>query len=149
MERGLFWLPLLILFFWLAWAGWNEYQKVEAYRHWAEQFDKAKYDIYAVLGKKGSKITWGKPTRKEPENLQTFSLQDVESIRLLVDDKAIEPEKLPTKGSPVLEFTDSHSSSAIKIPFTEIPLAADWYKYLQQEWQSLQKEPVEDNFSQE
>lgn len=52
MEHGLLWLPLLAAFFWLAWQGSQEYQKIEAYRTWAEQFDKAKYDIYAVLGKK-------------------------------------------------------------------------------------------------
>ncbi len=53
MTRGLIWLPLLAIFIGLAWAGWNEYQKLEAYRAWAEQFDRAKYDIYAVLGQKG------------------------------------------------------------------------------------------------
>jgi hypothetical protein len=39
MERGLLWTPLLILFIWLAWSGWNEYQKVEIYREWAENFE--------------------------------------------------------------------------------------------------------------
>lgn len=52
MERGLLWLPLLVLFFWLAWSGKKEYDKVQAYQAWAEQFDKSKYDIYSVLGKK-------------------------------------------------------------------------------------------------
>ena len=64
MERGLLWLPLLAVFIWLARTGWNEYQKVEKYRVWAEDFDNAKYDIYSVLGKKGQELTWGKPTRK-------------------------------------------------------------------------------------
>ena len=52
MARGLLWLPLLVAFIWLAWSGWNEYQKLEAYKIWAEDFDNAKFDIYAVLGKK-------------------------------------------------------------------------------------------------
>ena len=39
MERGLLWLPLLGVFIWLSWAGWNEYQKLEAYRAWAESFE--------------------------------------------------------------------------------------------------------------
>ncbi|HBY76957.1 MAG TPA: hypothetical protein DEG47_08115, partial [Cyanobacteria bacterium UBA11148] len=95
MERGLLWLPLLAVFSWLAWSGWNEYQKVEAYRHWAQQFDRAKYDIYAVLGQKNSELTWGKPTRSEPINLETFSLQDVDSIRLLVDKEVADLEKPP------------------------------------------------------
>ena len=63
MVRGLFWLSLLLVFFLLAWGGWNEYQKVEAYRVWAEDFDQAKYDIYAIIGVKAKEITWGKPGR--------------------------------------------------------------------------------------
>ena len=72
MERGLLWLPLLAVFIGLAWAGWNESQKVEAYRVWAKPFAKVKYDIYAVLGQNGTHLTWGKPTRKGIVNLQTF-----------------------------------------------------------------------------
>ena len=75
MERGLLWLPLLAVFFWLAWSGWNEYQKIEAYRIWVQDYDRAKYDIYSVLGQKGKELTWGKPTRTGPVNLQTFSLE--------------------------------------------------------------------------
>jgi hypothetical protein len=93
MERGLLWLPLLAAFIWLAWSGWNEYQKVEAYRHWASQFERAKYDIYAVLGQKGSDLTWGKPTRQGPVELETFSLQDVQAIRLLVDQQRADLDK--------------------------------------------------------
>jgi hypothetical protein len=63
MERGLMWLPLLALFGWLAWAGWREFQKVEAYEAWAQDFDRHKYDIYAVLGQKDDRLVWGKPTR--------------------------------------------------------------------------------------
>ena len=144
MERGLMWLPLLAAFIWLTWAGWNEYQKVEAYRRWASQFERAKYDIYAVLGQKGSDLTWGKPTRKEPIDLQTFSLKKVKFIRLLVDDKAVDLDNLPTKGRNIsLEFVFSDSTEYIKIPFTEIPLAAEWGKYLQQQLKRLRLEPAE------
>ncbi|MEA5468712.1 hypothetical protein [Spirulina sp. 06S082] len=131
MERGLLWLPLLFGFFGLAWAGWNEYQKLESYRSWAKNFDNAKYDIYAVLAHKGCEITWGKPTRKAPVNLQTFSLQDVAKICLLVNECPIDEENLPQKGAPVLEFCLTHSERSIKIPFTEIELAAKWRKYLE------------------
>lgn len=85
MERGLMWLPLLGLFIWLAWAGWNEYQKVEAYKTWAADFERAKYDIYAALGQKLDQITWGSPTRKGPINLKSVSLKEVQSISLNVD----------------------------------------------------------------
>lgn len=132
MERGLFWLPLLALFIWLAWAGWNEYQKLEAYRIWAEKFERAKYDIYAVLGQKGSDLTWGKPTRQEPINLQTFSLKDVETIRLIVDDRAYNLAQPPAKGRVVaLEFLFFNSENSVRIPFTELGLAVQWGNALQ------------------
>ena len=130
MERGLLWLPLLFIFFWLAWMGWNEFNKIEAYRLWAEPFDKSKYDIYSVLGQKGKQITWGKPRRRVPVDLQSFSLDDIQDICLLVNGQPVAFDSLPPKGSPVLEFLCKDSSNSIKIPFTEIPLAAEWGKYL-------------------
>ena len=143
MERGLLWLPLLAAFIWLAWQGRNEYQKVEAYRNWAQQFERAKYDIYAVLAQNGSNLTWGSPTRKGPIKLETFSLKDVQSIRLLVDDKPVQIESPPSKGRDIaLEFVFSPTAS-VRVPFTEIPLAAEWGKHLQQELQRLQLEPTE------
>lgn len=140
MERGLLWLPLLVAFFWLAWSGWNEYQKVEAYRVWAEQFDKAKYDIYAVLGEKGEAITWGKPTRKGPVNLQTFYLKNVQNIRLLVANQPVDLENPPSKGSTALEFLMADATISVKIPFTEISLAAKWGKHLQEKLGELKTE---------
>ncbi|MBW4622819.1 MAG: hypothetical protein KME17_26105 [Cyanosarcina radialis HA8281-LM2] len=134
MERGLIWLPLLALFIWLTWSGWNEYQKVEAYRRWASQFEKAKYDIYAVLGQKGNDITWGKPSRKGPVDLETFSLKDVRSIALLVDNSPVDLEVPPDRGRTIyLEFLFFDAAKSVKIPFTEIALAVDWTKFLQQE----------------
>ncbi len=129
MARGLLWLPLLVLFFWLAWAGWNEYQKVEAYRVWAQQFEQAKYDIYSVLGQTGDRLTWGKPTRKGPSNLATFSLQQVQSIHLQVNDLPVDPEAPPQRGRAALKFQFIDATS-LQIPFTEIPLAARWAKHL-------------------
>ncbi|KYC38084.1 hypothetical protein WA1_37670 [Scytonema hofmannii PCC 7110] len=132
MERGLLWLPLLVAFFWLAWQGSQEYQKIEAYRTWAQQFEKAKYDIYSVLGQKGSQITWGKPTPKGPIKLETFSLLDVQQVRLLVDDKPVDSATPPDKGRTIeLEFIFSDPAQSVRVPFTEIPLAAEWGKYLQ------------------
>ncbi|MBW4634877.1 MAG: hypothetical protein KME30_24100 [Iphinoe sp. HA4291-MV1] len=141
MERGLLWLPLLFAFFWLAWQGSKEYQKIEAYRTWAEQFERAKYDIYAVLGQKGDNITWGKPTPKGPIKLETFSLLDVQKIVFLVDDKQVEIEKPPEKGRVIeLKFVFSEPDKTVRLPFTEIPLAAEWGKFLQGELQRLQSE---------
>ena len=135
MERGLMWLPLLAIFIGLAWAGWNEYQKLEAYRVWAEQFAKAKYDIYAVLGQQEDSLTWGKPTRSGPVNLQSFSLKNVQSIQLLVNGAVVDLESPPSSGKViVLEFL-LKDAKPVQVPFTEIPLAAKWEKYLQQELQ--------------
>jgi len=132
MERGLLWLPLLGVFIWLAWAGWNEYQKVEAYRRWAEQFERAKYDIYAVLGQQGSDLTWGQPTSRGPINVATFSLKEVQAIRLIVNDQPVNLDALPQKGrSILLEFALPSPAPPIRIPFTDVTLAADWGRRLQ------------------
>ncbi|PSB28027.1 hypothetical protein [Stenomitos frigidus] len=131
MSRGLFWLPLLAIFVWLTWAGWNEYQKLEAYKTWAAQFERAKYDIYAVLGQKGRELTWGLPTRKGPVSLETVSLNDVQSIRLLVNEQPAALEAAPNQGKAILELTCADRAAPIRIPFTEVPLAAKWGEYLQ------------------
>ncbi|MEO1669913.1 MAG: hypothetical protein AAFR77_03860 [Cyanobacteria bacterium J06631_2] len=135
MERGLLWLPLLVAFFWLAGSGWNEYQKLEAYKVWAEDFDNAKFDIYAVLGRKADQITWGKPTRKGMVELESFSLDQVKEIKLLVGDRQIEIdqgniEDITEKGKARLEFDLKEQS--ILIPFTDVSLAAKWCNYLQE-----------------
>ena len=133
MERGLLWLPLLGVFFWLAWSGWNEYQKVEAYRVWAQQYERTKYDIYSVLGQKNKELTWGKPTRSGPVDLQTFALDEVEKINLLLNSQPVDLENLGDRGSVALEFQFKSDRDSISIPFTQISLAAEWVKYLRQE----------------
>ena len=140
MERGLFWLPLLGLFFWLAWAGWNEYQKLEAYKVWAAEFDRAKYDIYAVLGQKGDSLTWGLPTRKGAVQLETFSLKAIKSLQLLVNQKPADLENPPSKGRAALEFASSEQAAPIQVPFTDPALAAKWGQFLQREIGRLQAE---------
>jgi hypothetical protein len=131
MERGLMWLPLLAMFIWLARAGYNEYQKVEAYRLWAQDFDRCKYDIYAVLGLKDRDITWGKPAKNTPIELQTFSLDRVSDVILYVDDRRVNLDSLPAKGKSItLQFDFNDRANSIQIPFTEIPLAAEWAKFL-------------------
>ncbi len=138
MERGLLWLPLLVAFIWLAWSGWNEYHKLEAYKIWAEDFDNAKFDIYAVLGRKEGQITWGKPTRRGMVELETFSLDDVNQINFLVSDRLVDVnlEDLPKKGKPSLEF-DFKNQKSILIPFTDILLAAKWCNYLRETKQNM------------
>jgi hypothetical protein len=132
MAHGLLWLPLLFTFIGLAWAGWNEYQKVEGYKVWAQKFQRAKYDIYAVLGQNGSDLTWGKPTRQGIADRQTLSLQAVKTVQLKVDGQVIDSPPLPEKGQSIaLEFT--LTDKTIQIPFTEVALASQWAAILQQE----------------
>lgn len=129
MERGLMWLPLLGAFIWLARAGSNEYQKIEAYKRWAVGFDRCKYDIYAVMGLKEREISWGKPTKTEPK-VQTFSLDRVKQIQLVIDNNSIDLASLPASGKKInlqFQFTDADD---INIPFTEVPMAAEWTKFL-------------------
>jgi hypothetical protein len=131
MKHALAWLPLLAAFFLLAWQGYKEYHKVQAYGVWSRQFERAKYDIYAVLGQKGNDITWGKPTMKGPVDLATFALEDVQQIRLLIDKQAVEIGNLPIKARSIeLEFSFSEPKESILVPFTEIPLAVKWCEYL-------------------
>ena len=84
------WLPLLGMFIWLAKVGSDEYQKLEAYKRWAIGFDRCKYDLYAVLGLKDREISWGKPNKKDINNLNKFSLDRVKSVRLVVDDSPVD-----------------------------------------------------------
>jgi len=138
MERGLMWLPLLGAFIWLARAGANEYQKLEAYKLWAAGFDRYKYDIYSVVGIKDRDLSWGKPTKGEPKDLQTFSLDRVNQIELIVDRKSVDLANLPTSGKQVnIQFQLTDTDEPIEIPFTEVQMAADWTKFLQKEIDSV------------
>jgi hypothetical protein len=131
MERGLMWLPLLGAFIWLARAGATEYQKIEAYKRWAVGFDRCKYDIYAVMGLKDREISWGKPTKAEPKDLQTFSLDRIKQILLIVDNRAVDLDDIPIKGKSInIRFESIDLTEPIEIPFTEIPMAAEWAKFL-------------------
>jgi hypothetical protein len=125
MVRGLLWLPLLAVFMGLAWAGWNEFQKLQAYQAWAQEFDRAKYDICAVLGQKGDMLVWGQPHRSGPRNLQEIFLSSATEIRLLVDGNVSDPLD-PAQGKKIeLEIVCGDLQSH-RIPFTDIDLAVKW-----------------------
>jgi len=132
MERGLMWLPLLVIFFGLAWSGWNEYQKVEAYKQWATQFERHKYDIYAVLGQQGDRLTWGKPTRKEPQDLRTIDFQEIERIRFRIDSKFYDAKdsEFPLNAKKISLEVVLKTGEMPSIRFTDIDIAAGWYRFL-------------------
>jgi len=95
MERGILWLTLLAAFIWLGRGGMSIKGGSLSQLGTVER---AKYDIYAVLAQNGN-LTWGSPTRG-PIKLETFSLKDVQSIRLLVDDKPVPMETCRVKVVP-------------------------------------------------
>ncbi|ASC70065.1 hypothetical protein XM38_009950 [Halomicronema hongdechloris C2206] len=143
MERGLLWLPLLAIFIALAWAGWNEYRKVEAYKRWATNFERAKYDILAVLGQQGRHVTWGKPTRGEPIDLVSLDLSQVSQLQLIADQEAVRLEAVPDRvrhwGVRFI-LTNGHHYD---VPFTDFELAQHWYTYLQGQIQTLQSASID------
>ncbi|MBE9110689.1 hypothetical protein IQ273_14810 [Nodosilinea sp. LEGE 07298] len=136
MERGLLWLPLLAVFIGLAWAGWHEYQKVQAYEAWAAEFDRSKYDIKAMLGQQGDDLTWGRPTRQGPIDLTTLSLQAITSLRLEINGQPVTNEAQPAKGKIELALATA-SGETYRIPFTDSDLALRWEKALHQSLQAL------------
>jgi hypothetical protein len=140
MERGLLWLPLLGLFTWLAWAGWNEYQKVEAYRRWSSDFERHKYDIYAILGQSGDRLVWCKPTRQQPIELGSIRFGEIQAVHLNINGKPIQevtnlPEaiaKIPKIKTVAIELVTTAQSgqSRQSIPFTDVEIALNWLRYL-------------------
>ena len=134
MERGLMWLPLLVLFFGLAWAGWNEYQKVSVFQAWERQFDRAKYDVLSVLGMKDSTLTWGVSRRRGILEYGQFDLADISDIYLLVDDRRVDLDRdladLP-KGKRFVLQLDRTADEPVRLPFTDLELAAKWGQFLQ------------------
>ena len=130
MERGLLWLPLLGIFIGLAWAGRREYQKLEAYQRWAEDFDNAKYDIYAVLGHRGSTLTWGTPTRSGPTDLETIDFTAVQSLQVEVDGHFIDRANPPQQAKRPLLIIKL-AEHRVAIPFTDVSLAIQWVNYLE------------------
>ncbi|MGB3137771.1 MAG: hypothetical protein WBG38_11260 [Nodosilinea sp.] len=135
MERGLLWLPLLAIFVGLAWAGWHEFQKVQAYEVWADEFDRSKYDIKAMLGQRGNDLTWGYPTRQGPIEITTLSLNTVSGVQLEINGQPVDDAQ-PAKGKVELALATT-SGQTYRIPFTESDLARRWEKALRQSLQAL------------
>ncbi|HEY9815981.1 MAG TPA: hypothetical protein V6D20_09335 [Candidatus Obscuribacterales bacterium] len=151
MGHGLMWFPLLALFIGLAWAGWNEYQKLEAYKVWASDFERAKYDIYAMLGQTGDRLTWGKPTRRGPVDLHHLAIADIVRITVIHGSEEIPADQFmaleqqeaiaQSKRRIQLALYLRHTSAPACIPFTELPLALKWGLYLERHRQQLTLSP--------
>ena len=128
MVRGLMWLPLLAIFIGLAWAGWNEYRKLEAYKVWAQPFERAKYDIYAALGQQGDVLTWGIPSRQGVLEASSLNLTEVKKAVMEVNAKPANPADLPSKGRFSLGFTLADGRH-LRIPFVDGEMAAQWLAF--------------------
>jgi hypothetical protein len=140
MERGLLWLPLLGFFIWLTWSGWNEYRKLEAYKVWATDFERAKYDIYAVLGQQDDRLVWGRPTRQGPVEVTEISLADVTTLAVRTDVHGLVEALLP-KGCRIAVRATVSSGDRYWIPFTDAELAKAWQNRLQTLQESLKSTP--------
>ncbi len=131
MTEGLVWLALLAVFIGLARSGWIEYRKVEAYRTWAQSYDRAKYDIYAVLAQKELTLTWGQPTLTGPINLQHCSITEIANVFVQVDGQPIDLEHPPGKGKTIqLTLQRQDNEDPLLIPFTDMTMAVEWAQYL-------------------
>ncbi len=137
MEHALTWLPLLGTFLWLAWAGSNEYQKVQAYEAWAAGSDRSKYDIRAVLAQRGHTLTWGKPTRQGPVDLTSLALTEVDEITLQVNGAPVSAGIYVKRGQRIDLVLTAPGNGSHRIPFIEFPMAQQWKKALQESLQAL------------
>jgi hypothetical protein len=129
MARGLAWLVFLAIFMGLAWAGWDEFQKLQAYERWATDFDRAKYDIRAILGQKegqkGQQLTWGKPSRQGIKDPQTILLSAVSAVQLLINGEIADPLNPPAGKQIELELLCENQENC-KISFTDSDIAIKW-----------------------
>ncbi|WP_299402035.1 hypothetical protein [Acaryochloris sp. IP29b_bin.148] len=138
MAEGLVWLALLGVFIALARSGWIEYRKVEAYRLWAQSYERAKYDIYAVLGQKEQTLTWGKPTLAGPAHLCSTSFDDISQVLVRVDGQSVDYRNPPSRGKNiVLELQHKEDGTSAQIPFTDVTLAVQWAEYLAKALQNV------------
>ncbi|NJK41832.1 MAG: hypothetical protein HC934_11780 [Acaryochloridaceae cyanobacterium SU_2_1] len=137
MTEGIVWLTLLAVFAVLARLGWVDYRKVETYGQWAQQFERAKYDIYGVLGQTDQTLTWGVPTRKGPINIDSCTFAEVQRVSLSLNGQRVDWQHPPSKARNIailLEFMTERQP--VQLPFTEMALAIDWVKYLEQALQN-------------
>ena len=136
MIQGLLWLPLLMVFFALAWAGKREFKKIEVYRQWSSSFSNAKYDIYSVLGVKEEVLVWGKPTYKGIVEEQTIPLNQITDVKLISQGKIVNLTDINLTGSASISLSLKNGDSIV-IPFTQISLAAQWARDIEEKIKEL------------
>lgn len=129
MERGLLWLPLLVLFFWLAWSGKKNMIKFRLIKHGQNNLISPNMTFIQCWGKKGDLITIGIPTNQGIKEQKTFSLQNLSQLNLLVKNQVVDVDNLPEKGEATLQFSLKENQT-IDVPFTDINIASQWLKYL-------------------
>ncbi|HEY9836705.1 MAG TPA: hypothetical protein V6D27_07385, partial [Vampirovibrionales bacterium] len=67
------------------------------------------------------------------------------SLHLLVNQQPVAVDALPEnlKAKTIaLEFLFPSPKQSVQIPFTEVAIAVEWTKYLQQQWQKWQEGTV-------
>ncbi len=129
MAHGLIWSALLLLLVWLTWSGKREYDKLQRYQEWARQFEKSKYDIYAVLGKKGDLLVVGIPTPRGITEEKTVYLSRLKAVELYWKKQLLSPgQQIPEGGEGLLKLVLEEET--VEVPFTDIKIAARWRDYL-------------------
>jgi hypothetical protein len=136
MLHGLLWFPLLAFFIWIAWAGWNDYQKIETYRLWATGFQHTKYDLYSAIRADTTTLTWGIPHRQSITNLQSLALSDIAEVALQLNGTLIKPDQnkaqaVQLKKVKSVALVVKTTAESFVIPFTELHLATQWAEWLQ------------------
>jgi hypothetical protein len=132
MVEGLLWLPLLGVFIWLFWAGRQEYGRREAYRTWAEAFERHSYDRLAIVGQQGDRLTWGQPTTADPQSLQSVVLSQLHDAQLWIDGHSWDSPTtiLPLQVRDVRLVLRDRDGHRWEIAFADKAIARTWWVYL-------------------
>ncbi|NJK34110.1 MAG: hypothetical protein HC919_03695 [Oscillatoriales cyanobacterium SM2_2_1] len=132
MLEGILWLPLLGVFGWLFWAGRQEYGRREAYRSWAESFERHSYDRRVLVGQQGDRLIWAQPTTAVPQVLHTVPLSQLLEVQLLIDGNPWEcpDDILPLQVRDVRLILGDRDGQRWEIAFEDKAIARNWWVYV-------------------
>jgi hypothetical protein len=93
------------------------------------------------LGQKGDRLTWGRPTRKDPIDIQTVTFQDIARIRFRIDSKFFDAKdaEFPLNAKKISLELVLKTGEMPSIRFTDIDIAAAWYRFLSDRLDALSK----------
>ena len=85
-----------------------------------------------MLGQQGDRLTWGKPTRKDPKDIQSASFQDIARIRFRIDSKFYDDKdaEFPLNAKNISVELVLKTGEMPSIRFTDVDIASGWYRFL-------------------